>query len=61
MNLRLLLTLPPKPPQSTDEQRRNDTALRVMRRKARICLLTPEELERRMTACLNEKCPGEAK
>lgn len=61
MNFRLLFTLPPRPPQQPAEQRRNDTARRVMRRKARICLLTPEEIERRMTACLNEKYPGEAK
>lgn len=54
MNLRLLFALPPKPPQQTDEERRNDTTRLIMRRKARICLLTPDEVESRLTACLNE-------
>ena len=56
MNLRVLFTLPPKPPQQTDEQRRDDTAERVVALKGFSRLLTADQVERRMSpACLNEK------
>lgn len=54
MNLRLLFTLPLKPPKQSDEERRKETVHAVMRRMALKRILTADEVECTATNCLKE-------